>query len=53
MVSYPVQGIRHPSVGIDICLFVGSKKKYIMAILFAPSWEPVNKKFFLASSGYL
>jgi hypothetical protein len=24
-----------------------AKKEYIMAILFAPSWEPANKKFFL------
>jgi hypothetical protein len=26
MVSNPVQGIRHPRVGIDICLLAGSKK---------------------------
>jgi len=26
-----------------------AKKEYIMAILFAPSWEPANKKFFLPS----
>jgi len=35
MISNPAQGICHPSVGIDICLF-------------AP-WEPANKKFFLHS----
>jgi hypothetical protein len=24
-----------------------AKKEYIIAILFAPSWDPANKKFFL------
>jgi hypothetical protein len=28
-----------------------AKKECIMAILFAPSWEPANKKFFLPSAG--
>jgi hypothetical protein len=39
MISKPAQGICHPSVGIDICLF-------------AP-WEPTNKKFFLPSASGL
>jgi len=27
-----------------------AKKENIMAILFTPSWEPANKKFFLPSA---
>jgi hypothetical protein len=41
--------VIHPE-GLTSASLKEAKKEYIIAILFAPSWEPTNKKFFLLSA---
>jgi len=47
MISNPVWVSVNHAWGLTSASLQEAKKEYIIAILFAPSWEPTNKKFFL------